>query len=162
LASAPRLPGKSLPPPRNRPRQQGAQRYSRQDRPRWGLLFWVLRFALLRTPLPKRHSRNLLRAPTEPSPYAADWPRCGGARPSLLSALPQSTWPRLPDGRGSLCFAPQAVLTALDKSKNSAAPAVKREAEEDWANDPHSFAPAWTLGRKIGRPMERAAQGSEV
>ena len=29
-------------------------------------MFWVLRFALLRTPLPKRHSRNLLRAPREP------------------------------------------------------------------------------------------------
>jgi ATP-dependent DNA ligase len=49
------------------------------------------------------------------------------------------------------------------KSKNAQHPAVKREEEEDWGKmiRTHSLkCERW--GEKIGRPKERAAQGSEV
>jgi bifunctional non-homologous end joining protein LigD len=46
------------------------------------------------------------------------------------------------------------------KGKNPAAPAAKREEEEDWVNDPHLFSQARTMGRKMaaqrnGRPKAR-------
>jgi len=48
------------------------------------------------------------------------------------------------------------------KSKNPAAPAVKREEEEDWGKCPALIRSCVMLGRKIGRPKEQGGQGSEV
>jgi hypothetical protein len=83
-------------------------------------------------PVAKKAQSKSLEDAQGTSPYAADWPCCGGARPSLLSALPQSTWPRLPDGRGPLVLRRRPCSRHWIKSKNPAAPAVTREAEEDW------------------------------
>ena len=54
-----------------------------------------------------------------------------GRGPRSSPLYPKVLGPAFQRG-GAPCFAPQAVLTARIKSKNPAAPAVKREAEEDW------------------------------
>ena len=46
------------------------------------------------------------------------------------------------------------------KMKNADAPAVKREAEEDWGKLPALIRSGVNARAKMGRPKERAAQGS--
>jgi ATP-dependent DNA ligase len=48
------------------------------------------------------------------------------------------------------------------KMKNPEAPAVKREEDEEWGKRPALIRSRVNAGAKIGRPKERAAQGSEV
>jgi len=48
------------------------------------------------------------------------------------------------------------------KFKNPAAPAVKREEEEDWQMTRTHSLPCEHWGKKTGRPKERGGQGSEA